>query len=198
MKYTLLLSFICSLCFFSLSTTYAQLNKAEKKALKKEIKDLTRNPEKYKALKEGIREKKDELTRLEANIDDVEASMQEVKQKINEKNAEEKRLIDELDRLKREKRETQNVINTQTNLDGLVYKVQVEVNDAALYQEISEIDGTKRPVFTGDEDEDGIKKYTLGYFKDKKEAETFRDYLKILRIKDAKVVPYRDGKKVNE
>ncbi len=195
MKHTLL-SLLCFLCF--LSVAQAQLNKAEKKALKKEIKDLSKNPEKYKALKDGVREKKEELTRLEANVDDVEASMQEVQRKINEKNAEEKKLIDELDRLKREKRETQSVINNQTNINGLVYKVQVEVDGAALYQEISEIDGTKRPVFTGDEDEDGIKKYTLGYFKDKKEAETFRDYLKILRIKDAKVVPYKDGKKVNE
>jgi septal ring factor EnvC (AmiA/AmiB activator) len=195
MKYA---SLILLLLLGSFSLAQAQLNKAEKKALKKEIKDLSKNPEKYKALKEGIQEKKEELIRLEADVDDVEASMKDVQAKINEKNAEEKRLIDEIARLSLEKKQTQSVISNQTNLDGLVYKVQVEINDAALYQEISEIDGEKRPVFTGDEDEDGIKKYTLGYFKERKEAETFRDYLKLLRIKDAKIVPYRDGKKTIE
>ncbi len=195
MKYTFL-----SLLFLlgTISLAQAQLSRAEKKELKKEIRELSKNPEKYKELKEGIQEKKEELIRLEADVDDVEASIRDVQAKINEKNAEEKRLIDEIARLSLERKQTQNVINAQTNLDGLVYKVQVEINDAALYKEISEIDGEKRPVFTGDEDEDGVKKYTLGYFKDKKEADTFKDYLKLLRIKDAKVVPYRDGKKVME
>jgi polyribonucleotide nucleotidyltransferase len=64
-------------------------------------------------------------------------------------------------------------------------------------QEVSEVDGKTRPVFSGDQDEDGAKKYTLGFFKEKTEADTFCQYLKLLRIKDAVVVKYENGKKQN-
>ncbi|NJL14463.1 MAG: hypothetical protein HC913_16615 [Microscillaceae bacterium] len=175
----------------------AQLSKEEKKQLKQELKELAKNPEKFQTFKDGLQAKKEEVMRLNGEIDDTQSALTTTQQQITEKDRKIKELGDELARLKVEKEETQQVVQNQTNLQGLVYKVQVEVNEASLYQEISQETGEKRPIFTGEQDEDGSKKYTLGYFKDKAEADTFCKYLQLLRIKEAKVVAYRDGKKVN-
>lgn len=51
--------------------------------------------------------------------------------------------------------------------------------------------------FSGDVDPDGIKKYTLGYFNDYWEAETFKKYLRDMGVKDAWIVPYKNGQRVN-
>jgi DNA repair exonuclease SbcCD ATPase subunit len=188
--------FIFGLSFLLVETALAQKpTKAEQKALKKELKEMQKNPAKYKQLKESIQEKKEQLAKLDGDIADLNETINNTQQQINEKDKRLKELSDELARMNVEKRETDNAIKTQTNEQGLVYKVQIPIDDSALYQEVSEIDGQKRPVFSGDTDTDGTKKYTLGYFKDKKEAETFRNYLQMLRIKDAKVVTYKDGKK---
>ena len=192
MKYLLIIYFII-VAHFTMAQT---LSKAEKKALQKEIKEMQKNPAKYKQFKEGIIEKKDALTKLEGQIDDLSESISTNQQQLTEKDKRIKELSDEIARMKTETDETEKVIKTQTNEEGIVYKVQVSIDDASLYQEISEVSGEKRPVFTGDQDEDGTKKYTLGFFKDKAEAETFRKYLQLLRIKDAKVTAYKDGKKM--
>jgi len=172
------------------------MSKAEKKALKKEIKDMQKNPLKYKQLKDGIDEKQKHLTDLDKEISELTDAISSNQEKINEKDKKIKELGDEIARMETAKREINTAEKNSTNIEGLVYKVQVEVDETALYQEISEIDGQKRPVFTGEEDEDGSKKYTLGYFRSQSEAETFKNYLHTLRIKDAKVVAYKDGKKV--
>jgi hypothetical protein len=46
-------------------------------------------------------------------------------------------------------------------------------------------------------DSDGLKKYTLGYFQDKAEADKFVKILSELFVKEAKVVTYTDGKRVD-
>lgn len=171
-------------------------SKAEQKALKKELSEMKKNPAKYKQLKDNIQSKKEQLAKLDGDIADLNETINSTQNQINEKDKRLKELSDEIARMNVEKRETDNVIKTQTNEQGLVYKVQIPIDDSALYQEVSEIDGQKRPVFSGETDTDGTKKYTLGYFKDKKEAETFRNYLQMLRIKDARVVAYKDGKKM--
>jgi uncharacterized protein (DUF3084 family) len=174
-----------------------KLSKAEQKQLKKELKDLQKNPARYKQMKDAIQDKKDQLVKLDGEIDDLNEAITSTNEKIVDKDKRIKELSDEIARMNVEKRETDNVIKNETNDQGIVFKVQVPIEDAALYQEVSEIDGQKRPVFSGETDADGAKKYTLGYFKDKKEAETFRSYLNMLRIRDAQVVAYKDGKKID-
>ena len=61
-----------------------------------------------------------------------------------------------------------------------------------LYSETDPVTGKKKVIFTPDpEDTDGTRKYTLGYFSDKQEAETFKEYLRLLRVRDAIVVAYQ-------
>lgn len=182
----------------SLPLAAQELSKDEKKALKKEIKNYKKNPEAFKAFKDGIEDKKKQLTRLNSQISEIDRSIQDVQNQVSQKDEQIKRLQDEIRRLEQQENETEVIVNDQTNLQGLVYKVQVSIDEAALYEKVDKTTGETQPVFTGEVDADGTKKYTLGYFRDKTEAETFKSYLKLLRIKNAIVVPYRDGKKVNE
>ncbi len=198
MRYTILtLIFFILMSFFHISLATAQeLTKDEKKALKKEVKNMLKNPAEYKEFKEGIERKKERLRELDQQINDLNQTVTKTESEIAEKDKKIKELIDEIARLEREETETQQVIRDQTNEQGLVYKVQVGVDDSDLYYETDPVTGVRAPIFTGTEDADGTKNYTLGYFKNKNEAETFQRYLNVLRIKGTKIVAYQDGKKV--
>jgi len=51
--------------------------------------------------------------------------------------------------------------------------------------------------FSGDVDADGVKKYTLGYFNDYWEADNFKKYIREMGVKDAWIVAYKNGQRVN-
>lgn len=51
--------------------------------------------------------------------------------------------------------------------------------------------------FSGEVDPDGSRKYTLGVFRDYWEADNFKKYLREMGVKDAWVVSYKNGKRVN-
>ena len=86
-----------------------------------------------------------------------------------------------------ENKERLKAIESHSNAQGIVYKVQIEVDESFLYSETDPVTGRKKVIFTGDD----TRKYTLGYFSDKEEAETFKEYLRLLRVRDAIVVAYQ-------
>ena len=79
------------------------------------------------------------------------------------------------------------------NPDGVVFKVQIGAfrnKDLTKYFE-------NNKNFSGDVDADGTKKYTLGYFGDYWEGDRFKKYLREMGVKDAWIVPYKAGKRLN-
>ena len=75
---------------------------------------------------------------------------------------------------------------------GVVFKVQIGAfrnKDLTKYFD-------NNPNFSGEVDEDGQKKYTLGYFTDYWEANNFKKYLRKMAVKDAWIVSYKDGERV--
>lgn len=189
------------LLLFTLSVGVSYQAKAQKdpaqmskKELRRKLKDFYKNPEKYKKLKQSIEEKKSNLADIEKQLQ-TPVNTEAIDQEIATKKKEEQKLRAEIERLKNEKKETKTVIKKETNAQGTVYKVQVEITDNDLYKEF--VKGEKKPMFTGDMDSDGLKKYTLGYFQDKAEAGKFVKILNELFVKEAKVVTYTDGKRVD-
>jgi cell division septation protein DedD len=76
---------------------------------------------------------------------------------------------------------------------GVVYKVQIgsfKNKDLSKYFE-------NNKNFSGEVDSDGTKKYTLGNFSEYWEADNFKKYLREMGVKDAWIVPYKDGQRVN-
>lgn len=188
--------FILALVLLMPSHTMAQQDPAKmsKKQLRRKLKGFYKNPAQFKTLKQSIEEKKANLADIEKQIS-TPVNTEKIDQEIAEKTKEEQKLRAEIERLKNEKKETTKVIKKESNEQGTVYKVQVEIADADLYKEF--VKGEKKAVFTGDLDNDGVKKYTFGYFQDRTEADRFVKILNELFVKVAKVVTYTDGKRID-
>lgn len=79
------------------------------------------------------------------------------------------------------------------NTKGVLFKVQIgsfKNKDLTKYFQ-------NNKNFSGEIDEDGAKKYTLGIFKEYWEADNFKKYLRDMGVKDAWIVSYKDGRRVN-
>jgi intein/homing endonuclease len=79
------------------------------------------------------------------------------------------------------------------SMKGVLFKVQIgsfKNKDLTKYFQ-------NNKNFSGEIDEDGAKKYTLGIFKEYWEADTFKKYLRDMGVKDAWIVSYKDGRRVN-
>lgn len=194
-----LLMILLSVGLFGSSMLYAQgLSREEKKALKAEAKKMQKNPELYLKLKEDISDKEAKLQELSQEENSVKQEIADKQAILTEKDSIIKALGDEIVRAKQKRKEVKQAVDSQTNIEGVVYKVQVEIDESALYQKVR-MEGNeikKEIIFSGEEDADGARKYTLGYFKDQSEAETFTNYLRLLRVKEAKTVKYDNNKKV--
>lgn len=76
---------------------------------------------------------------------------------------------------------------------GVVFKVQIGAfKNKALEKYFN---NTKN--FSGDVDNDGTKKYTLGHFIEYWEADNFKRYLREMGVADAWIVAYKDGQRVD-
>ena len=74
---------------------------------------------------------------------------------------------------------------------GTVYRVQV---GAFRNKDLMKFTEHKR--FHAEEDQDGVKKYTIAAFRDYWEADLFKKYLREMGVKDAWIVAYKDGSRV--
>jgi hypothetical protein len=84
------------------------------------------------------------------------------------------------------------VINPMDFSKGVVFKVQIGAfknKDLAKYFE-------NNPNFGGEVKENEPQKITIGIFRDYWEADKFKKYMREMGVKDAWIVPYRDGQRV--
>jgi hypothetical protein len=75
---------------------------------------------------------------------------------------------------------------------GVIFKVQIGAfknKDLAKYFE-------NNPNFGGEVKESEPQKITIGIFRDYWEADKFKKYMREMGVKDAWIVPYRDGERV--
>ncbi|MES2734272.1 MAG: Ezrin/radixin/moesin family protein [Bacteroidota bacterium] len=182
---------------FSSTLTFAQKKTKEDKALEKEWKkkmsDL--DPLEYKRLVEENAAAKAEASEMNSKISTFQNEM-------TAKTTEVDQLKAQVEDLKKKAAEevASNVTSTNVGVkkatataNGVVFKVQIgsfRNKDLSKYFE-------NNPNFSGDVDADGSKKYTLGYFSDYWEADTFKKYLREMGVKDAWTVAYKNGQRVN-
>jgi hypothetical protein len=84
------------------------------------------------------------------------------------------------------------VINPMDFSKGIVFKVQIGAfknKDLAKYFD-------NNPNFGGEVKEGEPQKVTIGIFRDYWEADTFKKYMREMGVKDAWIVPYKDGQRV--
>ena len=194
MKYRLILLF-CLALTFSTSQIFAQLSKQEKKEWKKKAKEFSKNPANLKQLTEDKQTAESELasanqrvTQLQSTMSNKDARIAELEDELSQSRSQLTTAKAELAQLK----ETPPAPSPMDFSKGVVFKVQIGAfknKDLAKYFE-------NNPNFGGEIKEGEPQKITIGIFRDYWEADTFKKYMREMGVKDAWIVPYRDGQRV--
>jgi hypothetical protein len=171
--------------------SFAQ-KKNEEKEWKKKQKDM--DPlafkamyEEYQQLKSDAASKERELSTLRKQLTTKEADISAKDVEINELRSQIQKA--EADKGANDAQASQNLIaNGDDYTKGIVFKVQVGAFTKKTYSE--KIDGS-----FWEEDEDGVKKYTIGRFRDYQEATRFKNYLRAIGVSDAWIVAYEDNQR---
>lgn len=178
--------------FIAVNNVHAQLSKAEKKEWKKKAGEMKKKPDDLKSifdenttLKSDIEGYKRQITSLQNDLKTKNSSIEQMTENINN-------LQTELDAAKRMLQEaSKKPAGPVIDDSGVVFKVQVGAfrgKDLSKY-----FDNTEN--FDGENTEEG-QKITLGRFRDYWEADTFKKYLREMGVKDAWIVPFKDGTRV--
>ncbi len=188
---------VCLALIFSGTTVFAQLTKAEKKEWKKKAKEFKKKPQNLKTLSEDKQVADTKVTDLSGKVRELEATINERDGRITE-------LEDQLSRMRGELatcnaqmaklKEAPPVVAPMDFSKGVVFKVQVGAfknKNLAKYFE-------NNPNFGGEAGKEPTdpQKLTIGIFRDYWEADTFKKYMREMGVKDAWIVPYRDGTRV--
>ncbi|WP_053406094.1 hypothetical protein [Persicobacter sp. CCB-QB2] len=170
----------------------AQLSKKEKKEWKKKLKRVT--PEQYKQLTEDYAKLQGQAGKYDSQIASLEKNVAERDARIMELTAEVENKDGQISAMQEEKAASigSAPAKSSASVDGVIFKVQIGAfrnKDLSKYFEQHEN-------FSGETDADGTQKFTLGHFVDYWEADTFKKYLREMGVKDAWIVPYKDGQRV--
>lgn len=192
----MLASFVFCLAFAFNAT--AQMSKKEAKEWKKRIKALS--PEQYKSLLEENKSLKGQVSSLKKEVSGVDDRIKDKDDQIAQYQDQVSSLRSELAAAKKKAAEASTDTGKTrgggggSNIQeskGVVFKVQIGAfrnKDLTKYL-------NKSKNFGGEE-ENGVRKYTIGVFRDYWEADTFKKYMREMGVKDAFIVSYKDGKRV--
>jgi len=181
------------ICISAVNDASAQLTKAEKKEWKKKLKSTS--PEQFKRMYDENSSLKSELSSVQGQLSSLQSSVGEKDAKIAELTEENRKMEAQVNAAKKAIAKAQQDAASQPAAfsdEGVVFKVQIGAfrnKDLSKYFD-------NNPNFSGEKDEDGVQKITLGRFKDYWEADTFKKYLREMGVNDAWIVPYKDGKRV--
>lgn len=188
---------VCLALIFSGTQVFAQLSKKEKKEWKKKAKEYKSNPSALKQLTE-------EKQTADNNVVDLSGQVKNLQSTISDKDARIAELEDQISRMRSELNATKAElaqlkaappVNPMDFSKGVVFKVQVGAfknKDLSKYFD-------NNPNFGGeaaDKDSNEPQKITIGIFRDYWEADTFKKYMRDMGVKDAWIVPYKDGQRV--
>ncbi len=174
----------------------AQLSRAEKKEMKKMAKELKRNPEQMKAMVEENESLKSSVASLNSEVENLKGQLSNKNAEISAAKAEaqEAKAMAEAQRQRANEmaKKAQNEEPEALDESGTWFKVQV-----GAFENIDMSEYFKNnPNFSGEETEDGLQRITLGRFRDYWEADKFKKTLRKMGVKEAWIVPYKDGVRV--
>lgn len=189
-----LILFFCLALIFSTSQIFAQLSKQEKKEWKKKAKEFAKNPANLKQLTEDkeaaegqLSTLNDRVSQLQSSISNKDAKIAELEDQLSQTRAQLTTSRAELAQLK----ETP-VVNEMDFSQGVVFKVQIGAFKNKDLQKYFD----NNPNLGGEVKEGEPQKITIGIFRDYWEADEFKKYMREMGVKDAWIVPYRDGERV--
>jgi len=185
----------CLALIFSGLQVFAQLSKQEKKEWKKKAKQYAKNPTTLKTLTEDKQvadtdnsSLKGQVGTLNSQISQKNSRIAELEDQITKMRGEMLSYKSELEQLK-----AAPAANSMDFSKGVVFKVQIGAfknKDLSKYFD-------NNPNFGGEATDKGEQKFTIGIFRDYWEADKFKKYMREMGVKDAWIVPYKDGERVD-
>lgn len=184
----------CLVLLFAGTESFAQLSKKEKKEWKKKAKEFKKNPQALKTFTEEKKVADENVSTLTTQTKQMQATISDKDAKIAELEDQLSRLRSELTAAKAELASLKEnpVINPMDFSKGVVFKVQIGAFKNKNLQKYWD----NNPNLGGEGADKGEQKLTIGVFRDYWEADTFKKYMREMGVKDAWIVPYRDGQRV--
>jgi len=186
---------LCLALIFSGMQVFAQLSKQEKKEWKKKAKQYAKNPSTLKTLTDDKQvadtdnsSLKGQVGTLNSQISQKNSRIAELEDRITKMRGEMLSYKSELEQLK-----AAPAANSMDFSKGVVFKVQIGAfknKDLSKYFD-------NNPNFGGEATDKGEQKFTIGIFRDYWEADKFKKYMREMGVKDAWIVPYKDGERVD-
>jgi outer membrane murein-binding lipoprotein Lpp len=186
--------FFCLALMTASTQSFAQLSKKEKKEWKKKAKQMAKAPENLKQLTEDkaaadntVSTLNQKVSQMESTIGDKDAKIAQLEDELTQMRGQVTAAKAELEQLK-----ANPVVNSMDFSKGVVFKVQIGAfknKNLAKYFE-------NNPNFGGEAKDGEPQKLTIGIFRDYWEADTFKKYMREMGVKDAWIVPYKDGERV--
>jgi hypothetical protein len=176
--------------FIITNYSFAQIDKAEKKRIKKELKEYKKNPQQYKSMIEGYKN----------NIKEAEETIEVKKQEITDCESQKKALKNSLSEMSIKFEEVlKKLANCEAKVPGQLptagtfYKVQF-----GLYEHFDLTDYFTVPKFIGSEKVDKYNAYVVSYFDSEEQAQAFKLDMQKMGLRDAFVSKYIDGSRIYE
>lgn len=177
MKHLLIITF----CLWGVAAQAQSLSKSEKKAIKKELKQYKKSPETFKSYKQ---KNKNTIEEQETIIEDLSRQLGELRQEQNN-------LRDSIAALAAAYAELKKLEDARGTVpEGVVYQVQL-----GLYERLDLKSFNREGLTVRAEEQQGAKRYVVGFFRNLDDAKRFNKDVQKLGIKDAFVSKYVDGVK---
>ena len=183
------------ICMLLTLPSIAQMSKDEYKEWKNKAKDLKKNPEELKALVE-------ENESLKSKTSSLNSQVENLKGQLSNKNAQ----IAEAQQAAKEAEAAANAARKKLmEMEQKPQKKAVALDDSGVWFKVQvgafkNIDMSEyfknNPNFSGETTEDGAQRITLGRFRDYWEADRFKKVLRDMGVKEAWIVPYKEGTRV--
>lgn len=186
---------LCLAMIFIGSASFGQLSKQEAKEWKKKAKEYAKSPANLKQLIEDKQTAETQVSTLNQKLSQIQASIGDKDAKIAELEDQLTQSRNELTSSKAELAQLKEAppVNSMDFSKGVVFKVQIGAfrkKDLSKYFE-------NNPNFGGEAAQDGEQRISIGIFRDYWEADTFKKYMREMGVKDAWIVPYKDGQRVD-
>ncbi|MBM3177350.1 MAG: Ezrin/radixin/moesin family protein [Bacteroidetes bacterium] len=200
---------ICLIVGISAGDLFAQMTKKEKAAWKAKAKEYVKAPDQLKQLVDDKTAAEEKAVNLAGENNSMKAAAAGKDDKISELEEQLSRMRVDLAATKAElEKYKSGMISTADTkaagrtaqpvkndvISGLVFKVQVGAftnKDLSKYFD-------NNPNFGGEVGKESTEpqRINIGVFRNYWEADTFKKYMREMGVKDAWIVPYRDGKRI--
>lgn len=183
----------CMALLFAGTQSFAQLSKQEKKEWKKKAKEYAKQPANLKQFVEDKQNADNQVATLNKRVTDLQKTMSDKDARIAELEDQLSQVRGQLTATRAELAQLKEnpVINPMDFSRGVVFKVQVGAfknKDLSKYFD-------NNPNFGGEVKEGEPQRITIGIFRDYWEADQFKKYMREMGVKDAWIVPYKDGQR---